>query len=77
MHTTTHPVTVTPRQGRLTAGVFTAGPFKGQRAIRLDDAAFLPAGQAEGHAEAKGAFGRVFAELFDDILGSKRQGGAA
>ena len=77
MSTHPQPVNVTAQQGRLTAGVFTAGPFKGQRAITLDQGVFIPAGQAEGAEAAKGALGKVFDEMFDNILGRAHKGGAA
>lgn len=77
MQTTPQPVNVTARQGRLTAGIFTAGPFNGQRAITLDNGVFLPAGQAEGAEAAKGAFQKIFDETLGDIFGAGREAGAA
>ena len=72
MQTPQQPVDITARVGRLTAGIFNAGPFKGQRAITLDNGVFLPAGKAPTQG---------FANLFDDVFGpdfaAARKGGAA
>lgn len=77
MQTQPHPVQTTARCGRLTAGVFIAGPFRGQRAIALDDGVYLPAGKAENFEEAKASFTRTFSDLLNGFTGTDRQGGAA
>lgn len=72
MQGTPQPVRVTGRHQRLTRGVFTAGPFKGQRAITLDDGIFLPAGE---RAPSERTATDVFEEVWANVFGKK--GGAA
>ena len=73
MQTSPQPIRITGQSGRLTKGIFTAGPFKGQRAITLDNGVFLPAGNPD-------PADRNFSEIFDDVFGDvfrAEKGGAA
>lgn len=67
----TQPVRITGQHQRLTRGVFTDGPFKGQRAITLDDGIFLPAGDRD---PSERSATEVFQEVWADVFGKK--GGA-
>ena len=70
MQTAPQPVRITGHHGRLTIGVFMAGPFDGQRAITLDAGVYLPAGLPDPSE-------RTTSDVVNDIFGAAMKGGAA
>ena len=74
MQTSPQPIRITGQTGRLTSGIFTDGPFKGERAITLDNGMFLPAGAPDPSDRTTSD---VVNDIFGQVFGEAMKGGAA